>query len=75
MKYRVNALVTISIHTDVEAESEQEAYDLAYDRPMQSFCHHCAGGDPEEVWSTSGELDGEPINLAAELSEGQTRDR
>ncbi|MFA5943230.1 MAG: hypothetical protein WC876_02050 [Candidatus Thermoplasmatota archaeon] len=64
--YVVEALVTISTFTRIEADSPGEAMDAALERPMRGLCHHC-GGDREqdEAWVTSGELDGEPRDLKA----------
>jgi hypothetical protein len=59
-KFRVSSMVTISIYTDVEAETEEEAIDAASERPMMALCHQCSGGgESRECWVTSGELDGE----------------
>jgi hypothetical protein len=66
MKYRVNALVTVSISTVVEAANEYEALDVATERAMPRLCHQCSGGDAEESWTTSGEFDGEAFDLEAE---------
>jgi hypothetical protein len=54
-RYRVSALVTISIHTLVEAESQKEAIELAADRVCQD-----ANGDPDKEWTAEGDLDGTP---------------
>lgn len=69
-KYRIQALVTISVHTEVEAKSGKEAGEIALaDRSMISLCHQCGGGDPTQEWCTSGELDGEPMKLRAMVIE------
>ena len=60
-RYIVNGHVTISISTTVVASSVVAARRKALERGMQSLCHQCATGDPEEEWVTSGELDGEPV--------------
>ena len=57
-KYLVVGLVTISVHVEVEADSEEGALHAAQEAPMLSLCRRCAVGQPDE-WSTSGELDGE----------------
>lgn len=64
--YRVVAMCTISVHTDVEATSKREAVKLARGRSMMSLCHQCSGGSSHDEWSTSGELDGTPFDLTAE---------
>lgn len=50
---------TISLSTDVEAASLEEAVQEAQGRGVQGLCHQCARGEPE-VWNTSGEIDAEP---------------
>lgn len=63
MKYNLVATVTISIATEVEAESLEEAKKIAEDRPLMQI-----GRSPEsssEVWMT-GELDGSPQNIMEE---------
>ncbi len=62
-KYIITTPITISLHTIVEADSAEEAKDIAFARSVQSLCHQCAGSrndEDEEEWRTSGELDGEP---------------
>jgi hypothetical protein len=60
----VVAEVTISIHTYVEAESGEEAMDVAEGRPMHSLCYQCGGDSTvDEEWCTSGELDGSPVKM------------
>jgi hypothetical protein len=61
MKYRVNATVTISLSTVVEAKNKHEAQILAECRSL------CSLGDPsrhnqtpETCWCHSGEIDGIP---------------
>lgn len=65
--YKVSAVVTISIQTEVEAESEKEALEVADGRPM------CGLMDPErlgqsinEYWFHSGEIDGAACKLHIE---------
>lgn len=58
--YRIVAEVTISVHTDVEAETAEAATEQASERRVIRLCHQCAAGDPSSHWVTSGELDGEP---------------
>lgn len=70
-RYRVVALVTISMHTDVEAASEDEAEERAMERGMMGLCHQCAGGESEHEWVTSGGFDGTPdeVTEVMELDE------
>ena len=65
--YRVSARITISVYTDVEADTPEEAMRLSKDRPV------CSVGDPsqngesaDEYWLHSGELDGVPQYLTIE---------
>lgn len=72
MKYRVRALVTISVWTDVEANNEEEANELAEERPLQGLCHQCGSArfkEGEREWRTSGELDGTPKELIVDVAE------
>lgn len=66
-KYRVSGLLTVSVSTCVEADTEAEAKELAMANPNVGLCHQCAGGDEDSEWVTSGELDGEPTELRAEV--------
>lgn len=68
-KYTVSGVVTISVHTDVEARSPSEAKRIACGRGMVALCARCAEGEPSEEWVTSGELDGEPDRLEVEEPE------
>jgi hypothetical protein len=62
-KFTVTALATISIATKVEAFTPEGALEIAEDRPMQTFCNQCSGGNPSEEWTTSGEIDGTAQDL------------
>lgn len=62
-KYTFGALVTISVSTTVEADSEEEALDIAEGRDMQGLCHYCARSKGD-FWSTSGELDGTAVDIS-----------
>lgn len=63
-KFTVSALVTISLHTVVEADNEEEAIKIAEDRQLCSLmdCDRM-GESVEEVWFHSGELDGIPHEI------------
>lgn len=67
-KFTVGAMVTISLYTEVEADSPEQARELAENQQMPSLCHQCAGGEPEEQWCTSGEFDGVPDICSVEKS-------
>lgn len=64
-KFTLSAQVTISIHTVVEANSEEEAIQIAEDRPLCTLMD-CGrmGEHVEEVWFHSGELDGVPQDIS-----------
>jgi len=62
-KYRFSAEVTISVWTEVEAESEEEARDIALGNPMMDLCGYCSQMQPDGLWVTNGDLDGEPQNV------------
>lgn len=66
-KYQVNGTATISMHTVVEADSPEEAKEIAQERAVQGLCHGCANArGADEEWRTNGELDGEPGDLEVE---------
>lgn len=58
--FRVNSQITISVFTDVKAETEEDAIAQASERCVQGLCYRCATGTKDEEWVTGGELDGEP---------------
>lgn len=61
MKYRVSGKITINCFTDVEANSPDEAKELARDRENCSLIDiERIGESSDEVWSHSGEMDGIP---------------
>ena len=68
-RFIVTGEMTISVHTEVEADTMGEAIKIADGRPAMGPCYHCARSaseESEEEWRTSGELDGMPVNLRAE---------
>lgn len=63
-RYTVSAMVTISIHTEVEAKSKKEAIKIAEGRSMTDIIDGDRTATPsDECWVTSGELDGIPMNI------------
>lgn len=57
-RYSVGGVITISVHTEVEASSPEEAREIAMsERGIMSLCHHCANADASVEWVTCGELD------------------
>jgi hypothetical protein len=67
-RYRIDGFVTVSISTYVEADSEKEAIENC-EASLPNLCHKCASNDGDDQWSLSGELDGEPFALTAEIDE------
>lgn len=61
-KYILQASVTISMNIEVEAVDESSAIELAEQSPMMPLCWACAGSH-DDCWSTSGELDGEVMDI------------
>jgi len=60
-KFRLTANVTISVYTEVEAETLEEAKAIAEERYLCSITN--TGGDTEdEVWMCD-ELDGMPLDI------------
>lgn len=60
MRYRVYGEVTISCYTVVEADTVEQAIEIAEGRAMCSVgSPESYGGDENEEWFHSGELDGE----------------
>ena len=68
-RYRINALVTISLTTYVTAESREEAIENCEAEMPQlpQLCHECSSNDGDGQWSLSGEIDGDPQIQSAEL--------
>lgn len=65
-KYRLEAEVTISIHAEIYANSKEEALEMADELSMPTIHedHRYNNEDePDETWGTSGELDGEAVNI------------
>jgi hypothetical protein len=59
-KYLFVVNTTISMHTEVEADSLEEAVELAKNNPVMSLCHQCSSHEDDKYWVTSGEFDCEP---------------
>lgn len=65
-KFIVSAEITISVSTEVLAHTAEAALRIARGRPVMSLCHQCATGESDAEWTTTGELDGEPVDLRVE---------
>jgi hypothetical protein len=71
-KFTVRADVTISLHAEVYAADEAAALELAESLYMPLIHEnppYRREGISDEHWNTSGEFDGEPKNLTAELDD------
>jgi hypothetical protein len=64
MKFIVNATVTVSAQTLVEADSEAEAIAIAGEREMAELAHNSLYPDVDEAWHI--DIDGEPQNIRVE---------
>lgn len=62
-KFILVADITITVHTEVDAESLEDAMAEAEARPVVRIRED---GAVTQVWCTSGELDGTPENIRAE---------
>jgi len=60
--YKFNAQVTISVYTEVEADSASEALEIAKEREVGQLCHNAVYPDCDEAWFTD-ELDGQPEKI------------
>lgn len=61
MLYKLGASVTVSAYTEVEAESLEEAIEIAETREVEIGTKR-SGVDHEEVWAIT-EADGEPQDI------------
>lgn len=61
-RFTLSAQVTISIYTEVIAETEEEAKRIAETREMASLCYQCTR-DSNKVWVPGSGLDGEPQEI------------
>lgn len=60
-KFKLVANVTISVYTEVEAESLEEAISIAEERELMPIVH--SGGESEEDTWMCDELDGSPMDI------------
>lgn len=67
-KYTLVAEVTVSVSTEVEADTLEAALLAACEHPMQSFCNQCDRGLDDE-WGLGGELDGTPRIVEAHVDD------
>ena len=59
MKFSFSVEAVISLYTEVEAATLEEAVNIAQQNSVRSLCHQCARGEPD-CWNTTGEIDCEP---------------
>lgn len=63
--FRIYGTMTISVSTVVDASTKKKALEIAAERGVIRLCCQCSGGNDQEEWVTSGELDDEPKILEA----------
>lgn len=63
--YKLSAKVTISVYTEVEAETEEEALEIAKERQNGELAIN-SGYSEDEFW-VAEELDGEPFDVRINL--------
>lgn len=61
-KFRLTANVTISVYTEVEADTLEEAKAIAEERLICSITN-TSGDTEDEVWMCCDELDGVPMDI------------
>ena len=59
-KFSFVVSTSISMSTDVEADTLEQAIEEAKSRGPVGLCHQCSRGEPDEEWITSGEFDCDP---------------
>jgi hypothetical protein len=59
MRYSFQVEAVISMNVEVDADSFEDAVEMAQGAPVMSLCWQCARGD-KGCWNTSGELDADP---------------
>ncbi len=64
-RWNVSAQMTISVHTEVDAATEEEAIAIAECRDVGGMTIHAFCGGPDEEWQCS-DLDGMPLHIRAE---------
>ena len=58
MKYKISGQMTVSCWTEVEANSEEEAIEIAQERDPANLCHLPFSEESDEAWHFDN--DGEP---------------
>lgn len=60
--FKLNATVTISLYTEVEAETLQEAIEISQERSIEMVNNWGSDEQAQEVW-VSSEFDGSPTDI------------
>ena len=60
-KFALTSQITISLYTEVEAETLEEAIEIAKERDLMAIAR--TGGETEEDTWMADELDGMPVNI------------
>lgn len=47
-RYIVTGILHLGVYTEVEAETEDQALQIAEERPVRSLCHQCASAKDGE---------------------------
>lgn len=61
-KFNVSGIVGVSCYTIVEAETAEEAKEIAEDRDMANLCHNALSPDCDDSWHL--DTDGTPGRLS-----------
>lgn len=64
MKYMMQCFVTVSAYTEVEADSKEEAMEIARDRAVE-IGGNGSGQYPDESWIID-DADGSPVDIRFE---------
>ena len=64
-KYVVSSTITVSLSKEVEADSEEQARDIAEGLCVPGLCSACesAGERNDDEWGLGGGLDGSPTDV------------
>lgn len=73
-KYSITGTLLVGVFTEVEAEDEDSARDIALQRGIQGICGRCSSSrysdeKASEVWRLSDELNGDVEKLVVEKDE------
>lgn len=63
MRYYIHSAMVVSVGVEVEADSPEQAREIAEDTGIRSLCHACSGSDHgrrRDEWHLTDGLEGEP---------------